>query len=135
MTTIIFLALSLTLQAPALNQGLIFKSEALNPYERIIDAVTFVESAHGEFTYNKTENAVGWFQVRQIRVDDYNMRTAGNYSLVDFYDYELSRKMFLYYASAIGFRDAERVCREWNGSGRQTDIYWMKITNYLRGNY
>jgi len=99
------------------------------PYDLLIEAITFVESSHGVNVYNASEQAVGWFQIRQIRVDDYNRRTGSSYKLNDFYDYELSREMFIYYAKM--YNSWEEIARRWNGSGAMTTIYWNKVNNYL----
>jgi hypothetical protein len=102
--------------------------EAPDPYEVLIKAVTWVESAHGRYTYNAKENAVGWFQIRQIRVDDYNKRVGASYKLEQFFDYDLSREMFLYYAQGKSF---EQAAKNWNGSGRMIIEYWNKVQTYI----
>jgi hypothetical protein len=97
-------------------------------YYPLIKAIVYVESRGDTFAYNPEEGATGAFQVRQIRVDDYNKRTGSNYSLEDFYDYDLSRDMFLYYAEGKSF---ERAAKSWNGSGKLTIIYWNKVNQHL----
>jgi len=97
-------------------------------YDPLIQAVTWVESKWGKYIWNNTERAVGWFQIRQVRVDDYNQRTGSHYKLNDFFDYELSEKMFLYYAQGKSF---ERASKDWNGSGKKTLEYWRKIQQVL----
>ena len=87
-----------------------------------------VESQNGKYLYNAKENAVGWFQIRPVRVIHYNQLTGSNYVLNDFYDYDLSRKMFLYYASGKTY---ELAAKNWNGSGPMTKDYWRKIQKQL----
>ena len=116
------------LQAPPSGAGVIFEAEGVNKYEALIKAVVMVESNNGKYLYNPKENAVGYFQIRQVRVDDYNKRTGLKHSLNDFYDYELSRKMFLYYTKG---RSYETVAKSWNGSGEMTKAYWKKILTNL----
>jgi hypothetical protein len=125
---IISVLLCLICKAPGFRAFYLLKGETIQPYEKLIKAITFVESANGKYTYNKTEKAVGWFQIRQIRVDDYNRKTGKNYKLEDFYDYELSKKCFLYFANDRSF---EVVVKSWNGRGRQTEEYWKKVKKYL----
>lgn len=103
--------------------------EPVCDYDLLIKAVTWVESSHGVNVYNESEQAVGWFQIRQIRVDDYNKRIGNSYKLEDFYDYELSRKMFLYYAQK--YDSWETIANRWSGSGHMTINYWNKVQTYL----
>lgn len=97
-------------------------------YEPLIKAIVFVESTNGLDTINDIENAIGWFQIRQIRVDDYNKRTGSSYELNDFFDYHLSKEMFLYYAQGKSF---EQAAKNWNGSGPMTEVYWKKVKKRL----
>lgn len=90
----------------------------------VIDALNWVEVKDGTDLYNEIEDAVGWFQIRPIRVKDYNERTGSNYKLTDFYDYELSKQMFLYYAQGKTF---EQAAKDWNGTGPETIKYWDDI--------
>lgn len=116
------------LQSPTYPVLYIEQSEGINAYEPLIRAVTYVESLHGKYVYNAEEKAVGWFQIRQIRVDHYNSLLGTDYKLEDFYDYELSRNMFLHYTKG---RSYESVARSWNGSGYLTTIYWNKVSKQL----
>jgi len=116
------------LPAPERRELLIVNNNAINAYDRLIEAIVHVETDHGKVLYNPKENAVGYFQIRQIRVDDYNWRTKSNYKLSDFYDYDLSRKMFLYYTKDRSF---EKIARSWNGSGPMTKIYWSKVKYHM----
>jgi hypothetical protein len=105
------------------------KAPIINFYEIIADAVYKVESNCDSLAYNKKEKAVGGFQIRQIRVNDYNKRTGSNYKPEDFYSLQLSRECFLYYAHIN--KDAELIAKRWNGSGKKTIIYWNKVKKYL----
>ena len=124
----LFILICKSLVAPPSGSLHIFVAEPIKPYEALIKAVVMVESANGKYLYNPDEDAVGWFQIRQIRVDDYNKRLGTNYVLTDFYDYELSRTMFLYYASGKSF---EVAAKSWNGSGPMTNDYWKKVKTKL----
>jgi hypothetical protein len=114
--------------APGTGTIYIIMPQEINFYDPLIRAIAEVESHGGIYLYNQQENAVGPLQIREIRVTDYNQLTGSNYRLEDFYDYELSRKMFLYYARGKSW---EKACRDWNGSGHMTAIYWKKIQKKL----
>ena len=62
---------------------------------------------------------------------DYNRRTGSHYKLKDMYNYEISEKVFLYYAEQIGPYNLGKIARNWNGSGARTYYYWNRIKNYL----
>jgi hypothetical protein len=75
--------------------------------------------------------AAGYFQIRPIRLIDYNKRTGSYYTRKDLFNYKVSEKIFLYYASQIGPYDLEQIARKWNGSGRNTIYYWSRVKKYL----
>ena len=103
-------------------------SEGINIYDPLIKAIIQVESCNGKYLYNSKENAVGHFQIRQVRLDHYNRETGLNHALTDCYDYDVSREIFLYFARGKSY---ERAAREWNGSGKMTDEYWRKVKKEL----
>ena len=98
-------------------------------YEILAEAITMVESGKGNKVYNKIENAVGWFQIRQCRVNHYNYIRKTKYKLTDFYDYDLSLEMFLFYAKG---KSLETAAKNWNGSGYMTAIYWRKVKSKIK---
>ncbi len=49
----------------------------------------------------------------------------------DMFDYEISEKIFLYFADMIGPYDFEKIAKRWNGSGSMTINYWNRIKIYL----
>lgn len=118
------LSFAVTVYAPGLLCGYVLLSVPINGFDPLIKAVVFVESSGGKHLYNADENAVGAFQIRQIRIDDYNRLTGSHYTLNDCYDFEVSKKVFLYFAKNKSY---EMAARSWNGSGRKTEIYWKKI--------
>ena len=81
--------------------------------------------------YNPLEEATGIFQIRPIRLKDYNIRTGSNYQMKDLYDYKISEQIFLYFADQVGPYDLEQIARRWNGSGHMTTYYWNRIKEYL----
>jgi hypothetical protein len=109
----------------------IHESEAINPIENLIYAIGMVEGRCDTLAYNPVEDAVGYFQIRPIRLRDYNRRTGKNYKLKDMYDFETAKEVFMYYADKIGEDDLERIAKNWNGSGPMTKIYWNKVKVYL----
>lgn len=116
-------------KAPEAGVLYIERSSGINFYDPLIKAVTWVESQNGRYVYNAKEGAVGWFQIRQCRIDHFNLLTGSSYTLKDCYDYEISRKIFLYFASGKSY---ERASRNWNGSGKQTLEYWKLIQTKLK---
>jgi hypothetical protein len=128
---VFFLLLTIKVTAPGFKFTFLFGSDPVNAYDRLIKAVIQVESSGDTFAYNLTEEAVGAFQIRPIRLLDFNIRTGSNIKLEDCYNYEISKKIFLYYANRIGFPDYESIARQWNGSGKTTLEYWRKIKLYL----
>jgi hypothetical protein len=117
--------------APGSESLVIIHSDPLEPYERLIHAIGMVETKYDTLAYNPVEMAAGYFQIRPIRLVDYNKRTGSNYARKDLFNYKVSEKIFLYYASQIGPYDLEQIARKWNGSGRNTIYYWSRVKKYL----
>jgi len=109
----------------------IFETPPVEPFKSLIRAIGKVETGHDTLAYNALEEAVGYFQIRPIRVDDYNMRTGSNYTSRDMFDYKISEKVFLYYAAQIGPYDFEQIAKRWNGSGESTILYWIQVKQNL----
>lgn len=129
---ILFLFL-LTIRAPApcLSVTFIFASEPVQIFDRLIKAIVQIESLGDPLAFNLPEEAIGAFQIRPIRLRDYNHRTHNNYKIEDCYNYELSKQIFLYYAILTKFPDYETIARNWNGSGKTTLDYWKKVKYHL----
>jgi hypothetical protein len=113
--------------APDLKEIVILKSEPVNAYERLFLAVFQVECSGNLMAYNHLEEATGPLQIRPIRLLDYNLRTGNNYLLEDCYDFNISKKIFMYYALKTGYPNYELIAKNWNGSGKMTTDYWEKI--------
>jgi hypothetical protein len=129
LTLILILSLfSSSLLAPVRPVLYIERSEAINYYDKLIKAVVMVESSGNNLAYNQFEGAVGAFQIRQCRIIHYNQLTGSNYTLNDCYDFEVSRKVFLYYTKG---RSYELVAKSWNGSGAKTIAYWKRVKAIL----
>lgn len=131
LSIVIILTFSFKVFAPGNNAGVIFISQPYEPFRKLISAIGMVETKFDTLAYNSEEEAVGYFQIRPIRVQDYNERTGNNLKPVDMYCYEISEKVFLYYASEIGPYNFEKIAKSWNGSGKKTIQYWKKVKNYL----
>ena len=132
---LLFGIVSLSLLAPTYISEEDFKIPDLtpvNPFEPLIEAIVFVEVGDGSDLYNENEDAVGHFQIRPIRLNDYNRRTGKNYSLDQMYDYDIAKEVFMYYADSL--QDWETIARRWNGSGPMTSTYWNKVKAYLDKN-
>jgi len=119
------LLFSLSLAPAGQRELFIPHAKGINPYEALINAVVWVESRGDPYAYNDFENAVGAFQIRQIRIDHYNQLTGNVYRLEDCYDYELSKRVFLHFAMQLP--DFETIAKRWNGSGPLTEIYWKQV--------
>ncbi len=126
-----FLFISARATCPDVKYIVIIDSKPVDLYERLVNAVVQVESSGDTLAFNTTENAVGAFQIRPIRLSDYNERTGKNYQIRDCFNYGISREIFLYYAKKIGYPDYETIAKSWNGSGHSTQAYWEKVKALL----
>jgi hypothetical protein len=126
---VFFLLLTCRAAAPSINVASILVFEPIYPYNRLIKAVVQVESNGDTLACNMIEEAIGAFQIRSIRLLDYNQRTGNKYKMTDCYNFQISKEIFLFYA--IRFPDDESIARNWNGSGANTVIYWEKVKSYL----
>jgi hypothetical protein len=107
--------------APSSNCLTILGSSAIQPYERLWEAVCQVESSGDPYAVNVYEQAYGIVQIRAIRLKDYAQRTGINYTLKDCFDKEISKSIFMYYCQG----DYEIVAKGWNKS--KTNRYWNKV--------
>jgi len=108
----------------------------MQPFKPLIKAIGAVECNFDTLAYNPIEKATGYFQIRPIRIEDYNTRTGSNYDLVDMFDYGKAEIVFLYYASRIGPYNVEAISRNWNGGPngmkiKATKKYFLKVQKVL----
>lgn len=129
--TLLLLSFASQVSAPTRESLIILYSSPVKPYKRLIHAIGMVETRCDTLAYNPIEEAVGYFQIRPVLLEDYNKRTGSNYAMKDMFNYEISEKIFLYYAVQIGPYDFEKIARKWNGSGPRTIHYWNKIKKYI----
>jgi hypothetical protein len=127
----ILLSFSIRVSAPDVKSLPIIEQPPVEPYRKLSFAVGMVETEGDTLAFNPLEEAVGVFQIRPIRLIDYNKRTGNNYSRTDLFDYKTSEKIFMYFADQIGPYNLEMIAKRWNGSGKQTVNYWNRIKRYL----
>jgi hypothetical protein len=102
-------------------------------YAPLIDALTTWESSKNALAVNTHEGAYGAFQIRAGKLEDYNKANNTNYTLEDCFDFELSKKIFLYFTShtlagkPIPQKSWEQTAKDWNGSGIMTINYWEEV--------
>jgi hypothetical protein len=131
MFVVSFLLAGLKVVAPGANSFIISESPGIQPFSDLMHATAMVETMGNTLAYNEFENAVGIYQIRQVRIDEYNKRTGSSYALSEMFDPELSAKVYLYYASWYGPYNLEKIAKAWNGSGPMTELYWKRIKEYL----
>ena len=124
---ILMLFCSLLLFAPGVNSILIVRIEPIEPFKTICKAVVEVESHGDMFAYNPKECAVGCLQIRPIRIKDYNSRTGSHYKLEDCYDYEVSKRIFMFYANKFGPYETDKMIMALNGKGVKAREYLKKV--------
>lgn len=106
-------------------------------YEPLIRAIFRYESHNDTLAYNPNEEAYGGLQIRPCRLNHFNKLTGLNYTLIDMYDFNKAKEVFLYFATHNGSgkpvkgKSYEQVARNWNGSGKLTEIYWNNIQHLL----
>jgi hypothetical protein len=125
------LALALKVFAPTSESMIVVRPLPVEPFINLIHAIGMVETQYDTLAYNPLEEAVGYFQIRPIRLMDYNIRTGSTYSMKDLFNYRISEKIFLYYAAEIGPYNFERIAKTWNGSGKNTILYWDQVKRFL----
>ena len=131
LSVVSFSLISTGLFAPGNHTVSIASFQAINPYLSLLLATAMVETLGNPMAYNEEENAVGLLQIRQVRIDDYNRRTGSNLTLEQMYDIDLSVRVFMYYASLEPPENLEKISKAWNGSGPMTELYWLRIKEYL----
>jgi hypothetical protein len=129
---LLLISFSLKVSAPCWTSVTIYEFPPVEPYKNLIFAIGMVETKGDTLAYNPYEEASGIFQIRPIRLKDYNQRTGNNYKSEDLFNYEISKRIFLYYADMVGPYKFEQIARRWNGSGLLTTSYWYRIRQYLK---
>jgi hypothetical protein len=128
---LILLSFSLRVSAPTIKSFTVFEVSPVEPYKELVLAIGMVETAGDTLAYNPVEEATGIFQIRPVRLLEYNNRTGSKLTQQDLFNYETSEKIFLYFADQIGPYNLEQIAKRWNGSGQLTIAYWDRIKQYL----
>ena len=110
----------------------IAKEAQISPYEPLWEATSWVESSNNDRALNRKEMAFGRVQIRKVRLDDYYKRTGKRYKLTDCYNPEISKEIWIYYATQFSPYDYEHISKSWNGRGKSNRIYWSKIEKRLK---
>jgi hypothetical protein len=131
LTVFLFLLIVFRASSPCMNGLIIFETAPVEPYSKLVYAIGFVETMNDTTAYNPFEQAAGIFQIRPIRLREYNIQTGMKYRMEDLFRYEISERIFLYFADQIGPYNFELIARNWNGSGQMTTFYWNRIKQYL----
>lgn len=124
-------ALFSVLLAPGPRTLAIVMPDAVKPFDRLVYAIGHEECRFDTLAVNPTEQAYGYFQIRQIRLDDYRQRTGIHYTLTDMLDYSKAERVFMFYAMKHGPDNPELIARQWNGSGPATVRYWERVRRML----
>jgi len=117
--------------APASESLILVRTSPAEPFLNLIHAIGMVETQYDTLAFNPLEEAVGYFQIRPIRLMDYNARTGSTYTMNDLFNYKISEKIFIYYATELGPYNFERIAKTWNGSGNSTIQYWEQVKRFL----
>ena len=125
------LVLTFKVFAPASESLILIRTTPIEPFTSLIHAIGMVETQYDTLAFNPLEGAVGYFQIRPIRLNDYNFRTGSTYTMTDLFNYKISEKIFVYYASEQGPYNFERIAKTWNGSGKSTIQYWEQVKRFL----
>ena len=126
---ILFLLITIQVMAPTERFLTLLNPEPINPYLNLYKATCFVESSHRAKVINHKEQAFGIVQCRQMKLDDYNKETGNNYTLQDCLNPDVSKMIWMHFASKYDYRDYETIAKRWNAS--TTDKYWNKIKTNL----
>jgi len=126
---ILFLFITIRAMAPTERFQPLLRPEPVNPYMNLYKASCFVESSYRAKVINHKEQAYGIVQLRQMKLDDYNKETGNHYTLQDCLDPDISKKIWMHFASKYDYRDCELIAKAWNRS--KTNKYWEKIKSNL----
>jgi hypothetical protein len=131
LTALLMLSAVFRASSPCMDALIIFETSPVEPYKKLVYAIGFVETMNDTMAYNPFEQAAGIFQIRPIRLKEYNNQTGMKYRMEDLFKYEISEKIFLYFADQVGPYNFEQIARRWNGSGHMTTFYWNRIKQFL----
>jgi hypothetical protein len=120
------------LTAPPNHLITIIQEEPICIYDVLVKAIVQVESSGNRYAFNEKEGAYGCFQIRECRLKDYNAVTGLKLTLNDMYDYEISRKVFLFYTKGRSFEIISRAwCSGESGKLKYSQAYWDKVKQLI----
>jgi len=125
-----------SLSAPPSSVVSIPIAEAVRPYDALWRATCRVESKCNPLAIGDKHlerHSYGIVQIRKVRLDDYFKRTGIRYGVLDMFDVEKSKEVFMYYCAGT---DLEYISRAWNGGYGGTEKqatleYWKLIQTKL----
>jgi hypothetical protein len=129
---ILFLLLCRVLMAPESRAFFIEQGKKIDPYKRILNAISFVESRRNDNAINWSELSFGRYQIREIRLQDYFERTGIRFNLVDMLDSVKSERVIRYYSNIFGIYRTDEFIKSWNGSGPKTVKYLALVKSHLK---
>jgi hypothetical protein len=137
--TLLILLIPMVAFAPSEKYFYMERPLAVNPYIKVRNAIGIFETRSDTLAFNPLENAAGIYQIRQIRLDDYYVRTGKKYSLIDCFRPQIANEIYIYYASQYNPWEVEKICREWNGGAygmkiKATKEYYSKVKIIINGN-
>jgi hypothetical protein len=115
--------------APESKAFFIEQGKKIDPYKRILNAISFVESRHNDNAINWSELSFGRYQIREIRLQDYFERSGIRFNLVDMLDSVKSERVARYYATHIGFRNEDEIILSWNCRSKK---YLALVKSHLK---
>jgi predicted transcriptional regulator of viral defense system len=113
------------LQAETGTKFYVLKSEPVNLYLTVWEAVKQVEAGGDNFAVNEKEQAYGAGQIRQCKLIDYNRANNAVLTLQDCFNEAVSRKVWLWHCSR--YNDIETAIKRWNGQGKMADDYLNRV--------
>ena len=131
-TIILLLFLSLRAFAPSAKSLWIERIEPIRPYERMLKAIAKIESQNGNknYLFDPSDSSCGDFHIRPIRLRDYNQRTGNRFKMADVYNYDIAKRIVLYYISQCDYRDVKAMSIAHNGVSKR-NLYYQKIQKTL----
>lgn len=127
---LILTALSAKLYAPGDRAILLERPAVINPFTDHWDAVCWIESRYDPLVINPAEQAYGISQIRQCKLDDYNLAHGTSFKLTDCLDPVFSRKVFMWHCCQ--YPDPDEAVRRWNGSGPDSYDYLDNVRTRMR---
>lgn len=110
--------------------------------DELIEAIAWVETRNNPDEFNPKENAIGYLQIRPIRVDEINRLLAlegstKRYTHEQAWDKECSIEMFKEDVRLNNLKSPEKIARNWNGGPRgykksSTLKYWNLVKSKLK---